>query len=423
MLLIDARTKKGVRTLTRCPRAFGSMLIVLVAACSGESREGPLTTFTEQEGVTIAQTVLDGELPYCDAEEEVLRIGSPGGDDATALFRLIAARKLSDGRIALLNAGSSEVKVFSSSGEPELQFGRRGDGPGEFRNVWSLQVLEGDTLVIGNYRPWQFTFFTASGEFVRAVEMRPIVIERPESAVALPGGTQFLVGEPCCHSQTGFSDRNLTVARYGPDGALQDTVGSFPFDRLGYLEPELGYVGPPIFGATGAVIPLEHDLILHTSGRGSQIDVRDLAGELRRSIRWTGRPLRVEPRDGAEWRRITRQEYEERFPGVDPRVLEAQVGDGRPMADEFPSPEEIIASGDGRVWAKEYDRPFDEGPSRWLVFERDGAFACEVLLPTNFQVLEVGGDYLLARTTDDLGVEFLVERRVGVPTDRSTAPN
>lgn len=385
--------------------------------------ERPETTFTEQEGVPIAHTVLDGVLPSCDATEEVLRIGSVEGDDATALFGLMAARKLSDGRIALLNAGSSEVRLFSSGGEPELQFGRQGDGPGEFRNVWTLQVLEGDTLVIGNYRPWQFSFFTASGEFVRAVEMRPVVVERPETAFALRGGTRFLVGEPCCHTGDGFSDRDLTMIQYGPDGTIQDTVGAFGFDRIGYLEPELGYIGPPIFGASGTVVPLEHDLILHTTGRGSQIDVRDLAGELKQRIRWTGPSLEVDSRDVAEWRRRTREEYEERFPGMDPRVLEAQVGADRPIADEFPSPDQVIAGRDGRIWAKEYDRPFDEGPARWLLFERDGTFACEALLPKSLHVFEVGADYVLARTTDDLDVEFLIERRVGVPTDRSTALN
>lgn len=43
-----------------------------------------------------------------------------------------------------------------------------GEGPGEFRNVWSLDLLAGDTLVVGEYRPARIVRWSSRDPAVRA---------------------------------------------------------------------------------------------------------------------------------------------------------------------------------------------------------------------------------------------------------------
>jgi hypothetical protein len=41
----------------------------------------------------------------------------------------------------------------------------------------------------------------------------------------------------------------------------------------------------------------------------------------------------------------------------------------------------------------------------WLIFDHDGTWLTTVAMPSEFQVLDVGHDYVLVLTRDDLDVE------------------
>ena len=51
--------------------------------------------------------------------------------------------------------------------------GGKGEGPGEFRIGRYIWVLPGDTLWVGDYRPWRYHVYASSGEYVRTVDMKP----------------------------------------------------------------------------------------------------------------------------------------------------------------------------------------------------------------------------------------------------------
>lgn len=60
-------------------------------------------------------------------------------------------RLLSDGRIAVVNGGTNEVRLFHPDGTPDTIFGGAGDGPGEFRGI-SLAGAVGDSLILYDTR-------------------------------------------------------------------------------------------------------------------------------------------------------------------------------------------------------------------------------------------------------------------------------
>src|SRR5688572_4172820 len=80
-----------------------------------------------------------------------LQIGVAEGDPRYEMHRMLSAVGLPDGRIAVLNAGSHELRIYDSGGRLQTRTGRKGDGPGEFQNPVRVHVL-GDTLAIVDIR-------------------------------------------------------------------------------------------------------------------------------------------------------------------------------------------------------------------------------------------------------------------------------
>lgn len=285
--------------------------------------------------------------------------------------------------------------------------------------MWSLFVRAPDTLVVADYRPWRFSFFLADGTFIRSVEIKPLVIERPDVAFPMPPGEGFVLGEPCCYPDREFIDRTVTLRAFDEHGALKETVGVFWFERWGPLDHR-GYIGEPVFGSTAAITHLQGDTIVYAPGRHSEFEVWTTAGDLRRIIRWHYRDRRVRPEDVGAWRRELRDAYETRF-GKTPEVEQAiarESGDQRPVADSFPAHAGIVVADEGRIWAKEFPRPRDTGPDRWLIFGSGGRFVCYASMPKGMEVWDVGADFVLGVERDSLNVEYIVERRLRAPMER-----
>ncbi len=75
-------------------------------------------------------------------------IGSVEGDPAYTLYLVSWAKRMVDGRVVILNAGTSEFRVYASDGKYLASFGGGGDGPGEMRNPQEAVVLDGDSILV-----------------------------------------------------------------------------------------------------------------------------------------------------------------------------------------------------------------------------------------------------------------------------------
>jgi hypothetical protein len=386
-----------------------------VGGCSDLKQQHQTTVeVLDSAGVSIVHSRIGGDAPTCEVGDETMRIGALDEDQGTTLFAVNGVALLSDGRIAVVNRGTSQIKLFSPDGHLINEFGRQGPGPGEFKNLWSVFVREGDTLVVGDYRPWRFSFFTPDGVFLRMVELRPAVIERPDFALPLASGDGFVMEEPSFEVQDEMVDRVVPLWRYGEDGERSGSVGEFWLDRFGFLSKEIGYVGNPIFGARASFVHLRGDLFLYGTGRFQQLEVWSTRGDLQRIVRWDSRDREVGPGDADVWRRLRREEMESHFeitPEMEP-VIQAQIGEHIPVADLYPGHDRVVVSSEGVIWVQEFRRPLDEGPDHWWVFGPDGGFRCSVSLPQDLFVLAVGTDRIFALTRDDFDVEYLLALEV-----------
>lgn len=60
----------------------------------------------------------------------------------------------------------------------------------------------------------------------------------------------------------------------------------------------------------------------------------------------------------------------------------------------------------GHLWVRESGHRAD-APTDWLIYDLDGNLIARTTVPARFEIQEIGSDYLLGRSWDSLGVEYL----------------
>lgn len=396
---------------TRSHRISLLLLWVLVAACSkgGETGVTPITQ-ADSAGVVIVSNDMRLLGSRCDvAAAPRLIIGEAEGEEVYQLYRVFGATVLSDGRIALVNQGSQELRIYAPDGQFLSASGREGDGPGEFRNAFLLWRLPGDTIWIGDYRPWAFEVFGPSGEWVRQVTPSPQYSNPPRELALLSDG-RFIIGEQDRSRRAPtFELDYLHILLHGSDGGLIDTLQVMPHGRWGQTSdnPRSLWLYP-WFESFAEFTGRGDRFVL---GHGSEAELRvyalDPDPRLERIIRWSGLERAVRNSDVE----AARQEVMDRYVDLDANRREAlvapRVHEDRPVAAVIPAFVSVQIGVDGAIWVEEYSMPGESPVSDWIRFDEDGLFSCRVIIPENFEVYEFGSDYILGKRQDALGIETI----------------
>lgn len=394
-------------------------LALVLAACAGGT-ESPVTTVRDSAGARIVENRPPASADTCAIPDTAaVAIGVREGPEPYRLHRVMHGALLSDGGVAVVNQGSDEVRIFGPDGEFRHGFGRRGEGPGEFRSVFLLWRLPGDTLVVADYDPWRFSWFTPSGEFVRSAAARPLYPNSPEETGFLDDGTA-VVGRACCWNPApGFHDRELHVVRHARSGEAIDTLGVYPTGRTGWLSREDRLRGTPLFEPEASLAAAGDRVAVAPKGE-REVRLLDPDGGLRTIVRWTGPDRRVTDADVEAYRERVLARYEGR-PELRRNYADPYVSPDRPVHDRFPAHAGVRLSGAGEIWVRRYPRPRDPegGGMRWLVFDRSGRFACHAGTPPAIEnpwdLFEIGPDRILAKGETELGIERVLLFRRGGP--------
>ena len=113
-------------------------LVVMCAVACQEERQGstgPLSVTTDSAGIEIVENARppdDSRLGWRIGPEPTVSIGEVEGEDPYLLHDVSDAMMLGDGRIVVVNSGTSELRVFNGSGMHVSTWGGEGEGPGEF---------------------------------------------------------------------------------------------------------------------------------------------------------------------------------------------------------------------------------------------------------------------------------------------------
>ena len=402
------------RTPLRRP-IFVLALALGTTACGDQPAPRAPTLVIDSAGVEIVTSDPLNSDAHCSlSAEPTLSIGVQEGEEPYMFYWIRGANRLSDGSIAMMNNGSGKIRIFDAGGTHLRSMGGKGEGPGEFRIGRYIWVLPGDTLWVGDYRPWRYHVYASTGEFVRTVKMDPEYFNASLAGGVLDNGISVNARDDAMEMRARDFRQPMPwfVEAHAADGSVIGELARLDAEREGTWDGA-GAILSTLFDPVPSVHALGTTIAI-ASAREPEVRLLDEELRLRRIVRWTDSDRAVTGahvqayRDGLIERRGGRGSENWR-PADD-----AMISDQRPVADVFPTVSTVRVGRDGRLWVYPYRKPGATGG--WWVFGADGHFVCH-LPPAigSFTSYEFGADYVLGVHSDELGVERVVMYELRLP--------
>ncbi len=119
----------------------------------------------------------------------LVEIGTVEGDPNHELFDARSSVRLLDGRIAILNAGSRELRFFDAKGKFLFRTGTKGNGPGEYLWPARLYYTQRDSLIIYDQLNDRESHLDTQGRFSSGADGAPVKQDRFKRDAWLYGRT------------------------------------------------------------------------------------------------------------------------------------------------------------------------------------------------------------------------------------------
>jgi hypothetical protein len=384
-----------------------ALLLVFISGTNACGRETLPSGFTvaDSAGVSVAvSTEALWEATPSEAwhigPEPMLDLARAGNGPEYEFFRVKDATRSADGRIVVANSGSSEIRVYSPDGVSLGAAGRDGDGPGEYRQIRSVDLIGGDSLIVYSW-PTRVTVLAPSLAFARSFDLTdyasgiyPLEPGLLLAAMMFPSVDEY-------EGPGGVIRAPVPLARLTTLGQLQDTVVVAAGGEE-YMEPsgESFSSGRVIFGKLLA-LDTGPGTIVTGSAERMEFTVFAPEGTPRLVVRVPAFPLDITKDDideeHAEWL------------GPEPSSRRREIVEGMPVSARKPAYTTLLVDSDMNFWAGEAQglAAFLHQPRGWNVFRSDGRWLGSLTTPVGFTVFEVGSDYILGVQTDSLDVEHV----------------
>lgn len=379
--------------MKRVPLLLGISLITLLTASSCVAEDGVGGS---------SETWLVGADP-------AVVLGSLGSGPESSLYIVNGAVRLSDGRMVVANAGTSELRVFSPEGRHLTSIGREGDGPGEFRRITSLQRGPNDSLFAFDLFTQRLIVFSGDGRRARTATFH---------------GTDGMTGSDGLVSVLRLADgvwvgRGHETLRTGaPYQLVRDTIA------VGLLDPTLDHFEPLAYlPARMGTVRLQQErrawrvpafsprpveavwgrCVFISTAESSSVSVFSSEGERVTTFEGPGSRRPITETDVESW--------------IEHAIQVANVPEDRKaynrraLADyerptHLPYYRDMVADEWGHIWLQEYSPP-DGWGRHWYVLSQSGELLSEVELPKRMRIFEIGEAGVLGRTVGELGQEMV----------------
>ena len=388
-------------------------LAALCSACTQGDGDQPGQITRDSAGIQIVEStqgVWTEETAWSVSRSPTLVIGAAEGPAEQQLFRARDARKLPDGRVVVVNSGTSELKFFDAAGHFLHSAGRAGEGPGEYETLGWIRCVGEDSLLAYDLGRWGGSILDRDGNFGRSFRLAPGPDQAPVFGLeVLPDGTVLALAETQPGGWALGPDRTeLTYVLYRSDGERIGGVGTFPgkdiyVQTLGGGNSGPRIAGSPPFGRKPGATVRGSEFCLATADT-YEIACYGTDGALRQLIRHLAPPRSVTNADVEQYvaMRLARIDGEARRREWEPRIR------ALPVPETMPPYDTLATDSRDRLWVREMP-PLPGGQRRWTVFDTDGGMLGSVDFPVGLEVTQIGDDFVLGIWRDELDVEYVRE--------------
>jgi len=378
------------------------------SGCDWPTQDPPHVEVRDSSGITIVSNTASGWEEWRADPVPETDIGVFEGPEGQVLARPWASLRFPDGRIAVSNAQTNELRIYSPEGEFLRASGGEGEGPGEFRRIGGIYLSRGDTIIAADQRLLRLTLFGPTGDLARTIRLSPIE-GRPPTLHGLLRDTIGVYSVPffqTVQGKGGYARDTSAVILRPMDSESDRPVGPGMFpatERYLFVMSNGGFAQFNLPFGRDRHIAVSDDLVWIGVSDRYELRGYDSGGSLKRVVR-LHRPLReTTSADKEEWFDYQTRDVEA------PQLLSmyrAVRGAAEPPATA-PAFSDIVIDLEGNLWVQDYEPPWGRGPSKWRVFDPKGRGVAIAQLPKGLDVHEIGRDYILGRWEEPSGVEHI----------------
>ena len=342
-------------------------------------------------------------------------VGTLSGDTLQEFFKVVTPFSLPDGRLAVPIASVSEIRIFGPDGSFLTRLGGSGEGPGEFRSLYSAWP-RGDTIEAFDVRLRRITRFLPDGS-IQVIPLENVGSAQVVVPGALPDGWALM---GVADAPYGGRDR-VALHLFARDGSHLGEMASID----GMERREVGNFTGPHPLSPMAFFAVGNDRIYAGESLSPSVRVFDSAGALVREMSW-------EPDEGVDAETAYRAT-------IDAAVSKADADraqNTRERLEAFPIADRVsvfwglMADEAGFLWIRPFDphkHSLSLGGTQgtggdWHVLSPEGDPINSVTIPDDLQPTFLGNTALVGIRRDELGVEsvcaFEVMRQGGSTVSR-----
>jgi hypothetical protein len=338
----------------------------------------------------------------------ILSLG--GADDSRHEFlRIGSVQVLSDGSVLVANGDPSELRLIDASGALKRQFGRVGEGPGEFRRL-SWAAVSGDSVLAFDFAQRRLVVFALDGRVLPAP---------PRTAAESRLGLKIDGRLPC---GSWLAEPVQAMGRPGQQGPLRDSISvlllSSGLDRVEHtLGPFPGLttvtlssgegrtrrmaVGLTPFYAT-TLTGVSDSLVYTLDTATPNLTLWDCAGRRRRSVVL---PMPDRPLSSAVVTRLKERESRDSRGEAERALVDMRYARGN-LPSRLPRVRSIVPGVRGELWVEQYE-PDPRAQATWWILDRRGLVVATLATPEGFRIRSVLHDRVGGVHTDTDGLESI----------------
>lgn len=423
--------------LPSLPSPRASIVVTLVSVLLASAACGDASSSTDAPDYTIAvdtvgDTVVvrtDGDVPP-DAElvlREAWRVGDPDGDERTS-FGVVHSVVVNDrDEVYVFDASAPNLRHYAADGELRRVIGAKGSGPGEYTRSNGLAVLADGRVALWDAGSSRVNVYSDTGAFLS--QWTPPIQQfntSNNSLIAASDGGVYLRAFVRDTSLQREALGRVAWFRFDPDGMLRDTI-LHPF----YGEPPPNLIARVENNTSSRPVPFmpTPQATVHPDG----FVVGSPGAPYVVYTQHADRPLRIERRITpvpvpAEELAQTRELVIWGLRLTDPKW----TWDGPSMPSEKAPVRGVVTTLDGQtvVSVSTASEPFEPEPApvregetprplvkfrsatAYEIFAQDGQFRGRITLPHGARVHAMRGDDAWGTVTDSLDIPYLVRWRI-----------